>query len=184
MVTFIVGAAVFFTVDAFIASKSSYDLRKYFWTFPTTEENVFRVEVLASQWMWTFRYPGPDAQFNTDDDVVTNHQLYIPANRKVELRLTSRDVIHSFYIPNIRNKVDAMPGRISRIWFEATKTGTFEIACAEMCGTHHYKMKAHLYVLAPEDFDAWSNEAQKIAQFSLDAENRDNYWGWPWENKQ
>ncbi len=183
LVTFIIGAAVFFSIDSFIASKSSYDLKTYFWNFPKQGEDVFRVEVLAQQWMWNFRYAGPDAEFNTDDDILTNHDLYIPVNKKVEVRLTSKDVIHSFYLPNIRNKVDAMPGRVSRMWFETVKTGIFDIACAEMCGTHHYLMKARLIVLDQSQFDQWMNEAQKIATYSVDPENKDNYWGWPWENK-
>ena len=183
LVTFIIGAGVFFSIDLFIASKSSYDLKNHFWNFPTAQDDVFRVEVLAQQWMWNFRYPGPDKEFNTDDDILTNHELYIPVNRKVEIRLSSKDVIHAFYLPNIRNKVDAMPGRISRIWFEATKTGKFDIACAEMCGTHHYMMKAEMIVLNQAEFDSWSNQAQKIATFSVDPTNKENYWGWPWENK-
>lgn len=183
LATFIVGLAVFFTIDAFIASKSSYDLKTYFWNFPKANEDVFRVEVLAQQWMWNFRYPGPDNEFNTDDDILTNHELFIPVNKKVEIRLSSKDVIHSFYLPNIRNKVDAMPGRISRIWFEATTTGSYDIACAEMCGTHHYLMKAKLIVLDQDTFAQWNQQAQKIASFSIDKENKNNYWGWPWENK-
>lgn len=183
LVTFIIGAGVFFSIDLFIASKSSYDLKTYFWNFPKAGEDVFKVEVLAQQWMWNFRYAGPDGEFNTDDDILTNHDLYIPVNKKVEVRLTSKDVIHSFYLPNVRNKVDAMPGRISRMWFETTKTGSYDIACAEMCGTHHYLMKARLIVLEQEAFDQWNKEAQKIATYSVDPANKENYWGWPWENK-
>lgn len=182
LATLIVGFAVFFSIDAFIASKSSYDLKNHFWKFPGKDEEVFKVEVLAQQWMWNFRYAGPDQVFNTDDDIVSNHNLYLPVNKKIEIRLTSKDVIHSFYLPNIRNKVDAMPGRISRIWFELTKTGKFEIACAEMCGTHHYLMKANMIVMDQDTFDNWSKEALKIASYSIDKNNKNNYWGWPWES--
>jgi cytochrome c oxidase subunit II len=180
--TGLLGAAVFFLIDLKISSKANDDLLDHFWKFPTEQENPLKIEVLAQQWMWNFRYAGKDELFNTADDVLVNSELRIPKGRKVEFRITSKDVIHSFFVPNSRLKVDAIPGRITRMWFEATKTGEFDIACAEMCGTHHYKMQGKLRVLSTEDFAAWVNEAQMIAKNENDTENLDNYWGWKWEN--
>jgi cytochrome c oxidase subunit 2 len=182
IITGIIGAAVFLSIDLNITRMSNDDLIKTFWNFPKDEENPIKVQVLAQQWMWNFRYAGADGVFNTADDVLTNHNLTIPVGRKVEFRVTSKDVIHSLYFPNARLKVDAIPGRITRMWFEATKPGVYDIACAEMCGTHHYLMKAQLTVLSQEDYDKWTNEAQQIAKNGNDIENLDNYWGWKWEN--
>jgi len=183
-VTFIIGLAVFLTIDIFIAAKSSYDLKAYFWNFPSENEETIKIEVAAQQWMWTFRHAGPDNEFNTVDDIVTNHDLYIPVNKKVEIRLTSKDVIHSFYLPNARTKIDAMPGRISRLWFEATKTGVFDIACAEMCGTNHYKMQAKLIIYEQKDYQEWLTQAHKIATYGLDPDHKEFNWGWPWRNEK
>lgn len=180
LVTFVIGLAVFLTVDVMVASISSKDLKEHFWSFPTENEDVVKVEILAQQWMWAFRYAGADNVFNTDDDIVSNHNLYVPVNKKVEFRLTSKDVIHSFYLPNARNKVDAMPGRVSRLWFEPIMTGSYDIACAEMCGTHHYLMQAKLHVVTQEEFLAWTTDAAKVASYSVDPTNKNNYWGWPW----
>lgn len=182
IVTTVIGAAVFLAIDLNITRMSNNDLLGTFWNFPKEEDRPIKVEVLAQQWMWNFRYAGKDGVFNTADDVLTNHDLVVPANRKIEFRITSKDVIHSLYLPNARIKVDAIPGRITRMWVELTKTGTFDVACAEMCGTHHYMMKAQMRVLSQEDFDNWQNEAQRIAIFGNDKENLDNYWGWKWEN--
>ena len=69
---------------------------------------------MAQQWAWTFRYAGDDKVFNTDDDIITVNDLRLPIDRKVVLQFASKDVIHAFYVPNVRRKVDAMPGRVSR----------------------------------------------------------------------
>jgi len=90
-------------------------------------------------------------------------------------------VIHSFYLPNVRQKRDAMPGRLSRIWFELKKTGEFDIACAEMCGTHHYIMKGKMTVYTKDEFDSWIDQANKVAASANDTEDPDRYWGWKWQ---
>jgi cytochrome c oxidase subunit 2 len=182
LATMAIGLAVFITIDIFIATKSTLDLKNVFWNFPSRDEEVIRVEVLAQQWMWLFRYAGADGLFNTDDDYISNHELVLPLNKKVEFRLTSKDVIHSFYLPNARNKVDAMPGRISRMWFEATKTGRYDIGCAEMCGTHHYQMKARLVIYDAATYEKWKTESELKAKFMTDPNHSENYWGWAWEN--
>ena len=95
--------------------------------------------------------------------------------------MISKDVIHSLYLPNARRKVDAIPGRITRIWFKLNKPGKYDIACAEMCGTHHYKMAAKMTVYSQEDYMAWLNEAQEIALAANDPERTEDFWGWKWQ---
>ena len=99
------------------------------------------------------------------------------------IQMTSKEVIHAFYVPNARIKADAIPGRFAKLWFDSNKTGDFEIACAEMCGNHHYLMKAKLTVLSPEDFDRWAKESQQIAIATNDTEDINLRWGWQWGSR-
>ncbi len=181
IVATLIGAFVFFAIDLNITRMSSNDFSKIFANFPKKDEDVIKVEVLAQQWMWTFRYAGADQVFNTDDDVITTNDLRLPTGKKVVLELLSKDVIHSLFLPNVRQKVDAMPGRISKMWFELTTPGNYEIACAEMCGTHHYKMASKFKVYSPEDFQRWLATANQMALAENDLANADYFWGWQWE---
>jgi len=182
IVTMVIGLTVFFGVDANIVRMSNNDMIGKFWNYPDSKDpNVLKVQVLAQQWAWNFRYAGPDGLFNTDDDVVTLNDLRVPANTKILFHITSKDVIHSFFIANARTKVDAIPGRITQMWVEFTKTGDYEIACAEMCGTHHYLMGAKLKIYSPEEFVTWRDESRTIAQAANDPQNLDLFWGWNWE---
>lgn len=81
--------------------------------------------------------------------------IHVPVNQPVIIRLTSRDVLHSFFAPVLRLKQDAIPGTILRVWFEATQVGEYEIACAELCGLGHYRMRGLLTVESEADFQAW-----------------------------
>ncbi len=119
---------------------------------PDTQELV-RIE--GRQFAWNFRHAGSDGQLDTADDVVTNGQLFMKVNDKVKFELISKDVIHSFFVPNLRFKQDAVPGRKINGWFDATKTGTYGISCAELCGGGHSYMQASLVVLSPEDYEKW-----------------------------
>jgi len=96
------------------------------------------IYVTGKQWMWTFAYP---------NGVASEGVLYVPANRPVRLVITSRDVIHSFFVPEFRLKQDAVPGRSTLMWFEAQKEGTYPIYCAEYCGMSHSAMLADIVVL-------------------------------------
>jgi cytochrome c oxidase subunit 2 len=145
------------------------------------------VEVTGMQFAWYFRYPGADGKFGatnpklidpssgneaaigldtTDpaakDDVVTG-TMYLPVNREVDLRLRAVDVIHSFFVPSMRFKQDAVPGLEIHMHFTPTEVGDYEIACAELCGLGHYKMHGMLKVVSQEDFDKWlaTREAEK-----------------------
>jgi cytochrome c oxidase subunit II len=177
----IIGALVFFVIDLNITRMANNDLVNVFMNWPDKNEDVVKVEVMAQQWMWNFRYAGKDGVFNTGDDVLTTNDLRVPTGKKVVLQLVSKDVIHSFFVANTRRKVDAIPGRLTRLWFKLTKTGKFDIACAEMCGTYHYRMKALMTVYSPEEYNKWINDANSMALAENDPEVADNYWGWKWQ---
>ena len=151
--------------------------------WPEDKEKPLKVEVMAQQWVWKFRYAGKDEVFNTQDDIVLVNDLRVPINRKLLFQVTSKDVIHSFFLPNARRKVDAMPGRISRVWMELNKVGKYPVVCAEMCGTHHYMMSAKLTTYTPEDFESWLGQAQRVAIETNDPEDLNLYWGWKWETR-
>ncbi len=113
------------------------------------------VHITGKQFNWEFTYPGPDGKFGTADDQTIENELHVPAGTVVRFELTSNDVIHSFFIPTLRLKQDAMPGRRIKGWFEATQPGTYEIACAELCGFGHYSMHGVLTVHSAQDYRKW-----------------------------
>jgi cytochrome c oxidase subunit 2 len=116
------------------------------------------VQVTGKQFNWEILYPGPDGQFGTEDDLQLENELHVPANKVVRLHLRARDVIHSFFVPNLRFKQDTVPGREIQGWFEATKPGRYEIPCAELCGFGHSGMLGHLIVHTPESYEEWLKE--------------------------
>jgi cytochrome c oxidase subunit 2 len=105
--------------------------------------DALTIYVVAKQWMWEFAYP---------DGSGSNGTLYVPAGRPIQLVMTSRDVIHSFYVPAFRNKRDVIPGRSTTLWFEADQPGRHRIECAEYCGTGHSTMRGEVIVLSAEDY--------------------------------
>jgi cytochrome c oxidase subunit 2 len=117
-----------------------------------------QVQVSGKQFNWNFTYPGPDGAFGTADDLTLENELHVPVNKQVRLALQAEDVIHSFFVPVLRLKQDCIPGREIPAWFEATETGEYEIACAELCGYGHYTMRGFLYVHAQEEYDQWRQE--------------------------
>jgi cytochrome c oxidase subunit 2 len=121
-------------------------------------DSNFQVHVTAKQFNWEVTYPGPDGQFGTDDDLTLENELHVPINTVVVVTLQSRDVIHSFFLPNLRLKQDAVPGREIRAWFEATESGRYELPCAELCGFGHSGMLGYLTVDSPEDYSKWVKE--------------------------
>ena len=155
--------------------------------FDPPESGAVQVEVTGMQFAWYFRYPGADGTYgrtkpslmdpsaggeaavgldtsdpSAKDDVVTG-TMYLPVNREVDLSLRSVDVIHSFFVPSLRFKQDAVPGLNIRMHFKPTAIGEYEIACAELCGLGHYKMHGMVHVVSQEDFDKWlaTREAEK-----------------------
>jgi cytochrome c oxidase subunit 2 len=117
-----------------------------------------QVHAIAKQFNWVFTYPGPDGQFGTDDDLTLENELHVPVNKIVRVTLRAEDVIHSFFLPNFRLKQDAVPGREIPTWFEATKTGRYEIPCAELCGFGHSGMLGYLTVHSDQEYDSWRKE--------------------------
>lgn len=109
-------------------------------------EDAVDVYVMGKRWMWKFAYPSGQA---------TISQLYVPAGKPVRLIMTSRDVIHSFFVPDFRIKHDVVPGRYTTVWFEATEPGTYQILCTEYCGTEHSMMRGEVVALGPADYERW-----------------------------
>lgn len=137
------------------------------------------IEVVAQQFAWNIRYPGADGEFGrrvaslvsatnpvgldpndlaAADDIVTLNQFHIPVGRQIQVRLTSKDVLHSFFLPDFRVKQDAVPGMQINVLFDALEVGDFEIACAELCGMQHYQMRGFVHVHEPSAFDSWLAE--------------------------
>lgn len=150
-------AFVFFCVDGYLLVRSHGDLEESILRAnqKAEERDAVRVQIGARQWAWDIRYPGMDDVFDTDDDFYTVSELVIPVGRPVVFELGSGDVVHSVYLPNFRVKQDAIPGRVLRGWFEAKKLGSFDIACAQHCGVHHYQMGGTIRVVSNGEFDAW-----------------------------
>lgn len=121
------------------------------------------VHCLAKQFEWWFRYPGLDGRFDTGDDVRTQ-VLHLPAGRPATVQFRSIDVIHSFFLPNFRTKRDVLPGMTTTMVVHPLETGEFDIACAELCGMAHYRMKGRLVVETPEAFGAWMDAQRKEVQ--------------------
>jgi len=117
--------------------------------------NAYRIGVHAKQFEWQITYPGADGKLGTSDDFTVRNQLHVTVNEPIAVELSSEDVIHSFFVPEFRLKQDAVPGMHIMAWFQATKTGEFELGCAELCGMGHYKMRARVFVHTPDEYKAW-----------------------------
>ena len=117
------------------------------------------VELTPKQFEWNVRYPGPDRALDTADDIIgPANDIHVPVNQDVLVLLEVQDVLHSFFVPALRVKQDAVPEMTTKAWFKAGKTGRYEIACAELCGLGHYRMRAFLTIESEEDFQAWLQE--------------------------
>ena len=114
-----------------------------------------RVGIMGVQFLWLFTYPGPDGSLGTDDDIALPADLHVPVDANIVFDLTSMDVLHSIWVPQLRLKQDAIPGRTIQGWFNATQTGTYEIACAELCGVSHGLMRGTLHVHTAEEYEQW-----------------------------
>ncbi len=110
------------------------------------------VRVVAGQFEWRVFYPGDDGKLGTLDDLVSVNVFHAPVGVPVVFELRSRDVLHSFFLPELRLKQDAVPGMTIPVWFQADRTGSFDLPCAELCGWGHYKMKGRLVVESEGDF--------------------------------
>jgi cytochrome c oxidase subunit 2 len=127
------------------------------------------VEVVARQFEWRLRYPGPDGDLGTPDDLFLVNDLHVPVDEDILVQLKSMDVLHSFFLPNLRVKQDAVPGMKIPVWFKASEVCQYDLVCAELCGWGHYKMKGRITIESREDFDAWL-EAKYREQEATQAE--------------
>ncbi len=126
--------------------------------FQNTRPPADAMEILVTgkQWMWKLQHPNGRREINT---------LHIPVGKPVQLTMTSEDVIHSFFIPAFRVKQDVLPGRYTRLWFQATKTGRYRLFCTEYCGTEHSMMGGWVNVMTAADYERWlSGEVAGAAQ--------------------
>lgn len=127
-------------------------------------DDAMELIVSAKQFEWNVTYPGPDDRLGNGDDFVVRNEIHVPVDRPVRVTLRSEDVLHSFFLPDLRVKQDAVPGMDIPVWFEATRTGEYELACAELCGLGHYRMGATLTVHTPEDYEGWMGTRIAAAQ--------------------
>jgi cytochrome c oxidase subunit II len=109
-------------------------------------KDALEIHVVGQKWYWDFLYKSGKK---------TSGEIYAPVGKPVKLIMTSRDVIHSFFIPGFRVKQDVVPGRYTALWFEATSVGTFQVFCTEYCGDQHSAMLAKLHILPQSEFDTW-----------------------------
>lgn len=154
--------------------------------FVTVPDDAVEFEAFASQWQWSFRYPGADGVLGTadiehiteqnpwginpndpngqDDIVVKAPFMALPVERPAKALLRSRDVLHNYTVPQFRVKMDMVPGMVSYMWLTPTRTGTFEILCEQYCGIGHHIMRARVAVMEPAEFDSWLAEQPTFAQ--------------------
>jgi cytochrome c oxidase subunit 2 len=144
---------------------------------------ALEIELTGQQFQWQVRYAGRDGKWGRTlpekvsastgnplgldpadpagkDDIVPGPQMYVPIGREVELLIRTQDVTHSFYVRELRLKQDAVPGMVIHMHFNATTPGEYEIACAELCGLGHYKMRGFLEVVSQADFDKWMSDQE------------------------
>ncbi len=156
--------------------------------FVTVPDDATEVEVFAQQWSWSFRLPGEDGTLGrsgasfvsydnplgldpedaagTDDVIVDVADLHLPIGKPVKMVLRSIDVLHDFYVPEFRAKMDMVPGMITYFWFTPTRTGEFEILCAELCGTGHAYMRGYVVIEEEDEYLAWLDEQLTFAEFA------------------
>jgi len=168
------------------------------WEVTKNEQRIpkpdIEIEVLGKQFNWMFRYPGEDGVLgkqspkfrtvdnpfgldandpNAVDDIIMENEFHLPINKNILVRLSSVDVLHSFFLPNFRVKQDALPGNWMKVWFNGIKAGKYELACAELCGASHYNMRGVLFMHAQQDYNTWydaeiSKRTQQLAAFAAE----------------
>jgi cytochrome c oxidase subunit 2 len=117
-------------------------------------------DVTARQFQWVMRYTGPDGKLHTPDDLFAVNDLRFVKGQTALIYLRSSDVLHSFFLPQLRIKQDAVPGLVIPVWFDADRAGHYELLCAELCGWGHYKMRGNVTVYETQsEFDEWQTQA-------------------------
>ncbi len=161
--------------------------------YVTVPDEATEIEVLGKQWEWAYRFPGADGQLGTsdvrlinddnpfgvnpddpngqDDILVEFEDLHLPLDRPVKVLLRSIDVLHDFYVPEFRAKMDMVPGLVTFFWFTPIRTGKFDILCAELCGSGHYAMRGNVVIEEAADYEAWLAEQPTFAEMVEEARN-------------
>jgi len=156
--------------------------------FVTVPDGATDVEVVGRQWSWGFRLPGKDGRLGTtdvrfigpdnplglnpddpdgkDDVVIDGDDLHLPTGKPVRLLLRSVDVLHDFYVPEFRGKMDLVPGSVTYFWLTPTRTGTFDILCAELCGVGHPQMRGAVVVADEPAYRSWLEKQKTFAELS------------------
>ena len=127
------------------------------------------VRVIGQQWAWTFVHAGPDGKLDTPDDIIKVNELHVQVDKLHIFQLESKDVLHDFSVPVFRLKQDVIPGRVITGWFTPTKTGTYDIQCAEICGIGHALMPARIMIETSDQHAAWMAENSTVAVASATA---------------
>lgn len=160
--------------------------------FVTVPRNAAIVEATGQQWQWAFRFPGRDGILGTadvshvtpenpfginprdphgrDDILVESAALHLPMNRPIKMLLRSKDVLHDFFVPQFRARMDLVPGLVTYFWLTPTRAGTYEILCAELCGIGHHMMRGTVIVENGKAFDAWLAQQPTYTQLMAKAE--------------
>lgn len=160
--------------------------------FVTVPAEASELEVVGQQWSWSYRFPGKDGKLGTfdtrnitvenplgvnamdpngqDDVVVQNEDLHVPLGKPIKVLMRSMDVLHDFYVPEFRAKMDMIPGMVTYFWFTPTRTGTFDILCAELCGSGHSYMRGRVVVVPEAEFQAWLDRKTTFAELSAPSE--------------
>ena len=144
-------ATLFIVVGIGVLSKGAWDRMKI-----DMPAGAMEIIVTAKQYEWNVTYPGPDGALGTADDFEVLNQVHAPVDQPVWIHLRAEDVIHSLFLPEMRVKQDALPGRDIPVWFEATATGEYTLGCAELCGIGHTTMNGTLTIHTAADFQAWA----------------------------
>ncbi len=161
--------------------------------FVTVPEEATEFEALGQQWQWSFRLPGKDGVLGTsdvrnvsdenpfglnpndpngqDDILIDGDDLHLPIDKPVKVLLRSLDVLHDFYVPQFRAKMDMVPGMITYFWFTPTRTGTYDILCFELCGIGHHAMRSLVVVEEESAYQEWLQEQSTFAQSLAQAGN-------------
>jgi cytochrome c oxidase subunit 2 len=129
-------------------------------TLPPADDTV---RIVGQQWTWAFQHSGSDGALDTADDVWTSDTLHVAEGKTYHFLLESKDVLHSFFVPVFRLKQDAIPGRTITGWFKPTRTGTYDILCAEICGIGHGIMGGRVVIASPEQHAAWVQQHSAVA---------------------
>jgi cytochrome c oxidase subunit 2 len=158
-----IAPAVLLAVIGVFTVKTIFDLEEQ-------PDDALQIDVVGQQWWWEFNYPSLTTE--AGGPIVTSGEMVIPAGEPVALRLTSRDVIHSFWIPPLNGKRDAVPGRVHRLTMEADEPGEYWGQCAEFCGLSHANMRMRVVALSADDWDRWVANQQRLAAEPTDEQAR------------